>query len=313
MLQTKIKIIFWGTPYFSAKIMEALILANFNPILAITAPDKPKGRGLGKQASEVKRMAIKYGLNVSQPLKLKENPDFRQQLQDLQPDVFIVASYGKIIPKEILAIPKKGCLNIHPSLLPRWRGASPIQTTILAGDKKTGVTIILMDEEIDHGPIISNIQFVIPNPKITYKELEEKLIEAAAKLLIETLPKWLNNEIKPIPQDHSQATFCTIIKRADGKIDFNESAEIIGRKIRTFNPWPGTFFERNGKIYKILEGEISKNLSVPNKKVGEFFYAENDLFMSCGQDYLIIKKIQPESKKPLTGYQFWCGYQNKLK
>jgi len=313
ILENAAKIIFWGTPYFSAKILESLIRANFRPILAITAPDKPKGRGLEKQASEVKRMAIKHDLEVSQPIKLRENGAFFQQLKALKPDLFIVASYGKIIPKEILTIPKKGCLNVHPSLLPYWRGASPIQATILGGDKETGTTIMLMDEEMDHGPIVSKFQFPISN-KITYKELEEKLTEESAKLLLETLPKWLNGRITPLPQDHSKATFCKIIKKEDGKIDFNEPAEILERKIRALNLWPGTFFEINGKIYKILEAEIFKDAQLlRDKRAGEFFCCDKNLIVKCGQDGLIIKKIQPGSKKSLSGYEFWCGYQKYFK
>jgi len=335
IVENAAKIIFWGTPYFGAKILESLIRANFRPILVITAPDKPKDRGLEKQAPEVKRMAIKHGLGVSQPTKLRENEAFWGQLRVLKPDLFIIASYGKIIPKEILGIPKKGCLNVHPSLLPRWRGASPIQATILNGDEETGATIMLMDEEMDHGDIIASSKLSrfggIPPfnkfgikeakeagksqmSKLSYKELEEKLIEESAKLLLETLPKWLNGKITPPPQDHSKATFCKIIKKEDGKIDFGESAEIIERKIRALNPWPGTFFEIKGKIYKILEAEIFKDAQLlPNKRVGEFFCCDKNLIVKCGQGGLIIKKIQPESKKPLSGYEFWCGYQKKLK
>jgi len=314
ILENAAKIIFWGTPYFGAKILESLIRANFRPILVVTAPDKPKDRGLEKQASEVKRMAIKYGLEVSQPPKLRENEAFWEQLRSLEPDLFIVASYGKIIPKEVLAIPKKWCLNVHPSLLPRWRGASPIQATILNGDEETGATIMLMDEEMDQGPIIQNSKFKIQNSKIVYKELEEKLIEESAKLLLGTLPKWLNGKITPLPQDHSKATFCKIIKKADGKIDFNEPAEILERKIRALNPWPGTFFEINGKIYKILEAEIFKDAQLlRDKRAGEFFCCDKNLIVKCGQDGLIIKKIQPGSKKSLSGYEFWCGYQKYFK
>ena len=211
MEKQPIKIIFWGTPYFSAKILEALIKADFSPILTITAQDKPQGRGLEKQASEAKRMAINHGLNVSQPQKLKEI-GFLEQIKALEPDLFIVASYGKIIPKKALEIPKLGCLNIHPSLLPCYRGASPIQATILNGEQETGVTIMLMDEEMDHGPIISNFQFPI-SKEITFKELEERLIKESSKLLLETLTKWINGEIKPMPQNHSQATSCKIIKK----------------------------------------------------------------------------------------------------
>jgi methionyl-tRNA formyltransferase len=314
IVENAAKIIFWGTPYFGAKILESLIRANFRPILVVTAPDKPKGRELEKQASEVKRMAIKHGLGVSQPTKLRENEAFWEQLRSLGPDLFVVASYGKIIPKEVLAIPKKGCLNVHPSLLPRWRGASPIQATILNNDEETGAAIMLMDEEMDHGNIVASSKLKTQISKLSYKKLEEKLIEESAKLLLETLPKWLNGRITPLPQDHSKATFCKIIKKEDGKIDFGEPAEILERKIRALNPWPGTFFEINKKNYKILEAEMLKDAQLlRDKGGGEFFCYDKNLIVKCGQDGLIIKKIQPESKKPLSGYEFWCGYQKKLK
>ncbi|HOX21582.1 MAG TPA: methionyl-tRNA formyltransferase [Candidatus Paceibacterota bacterium] len=312
MKKQPIKIIFWGTPYFSAKILEALINADFSPILTITALDKPKGRGLEKQASEAKRMAIKHGLNVAQPQKLKEI-SFLEQIRVLKPDLFVVASYGKIIPKEILEIPKLGCLNVHPSLLPCHRGASPIQATILSGEKETGVTIMLMDEEMDHGPILANSQFQIQNLKITFKELEEILIAESSRLLIETLPKWINGEIKPKPQDNNRATFCKIIKKEDAKINFNESAAVIERKIRAFNPWPGTYFEINAKKFKILEADVLADATPIAKKTGDIFCFNKKLAIQCREGVLIVEKIQPESKGPIGGYAFWCGYQNKLK
>ena len=259
MTKNEVKIVFWGTPYFAARILEGLISAHFCPILVVTAPDKVKGRGLQKTPSEVKKIAKKWGLEVVEPAKLRQNEAFLQQLRQLDPDLFIVAAYGKIIPAEYLSIPQKGALNIHPSLLPRWRGPSPLQATILAGDTETGVSIILMDEEMDHGPIIKNSKLNSPIAKLTYRQLEEKCIEEAIKLLIEILPQWLNGEINPIPQDHEKATYCKIIKKEDGLTDFNEPAELIERKIRAFEVWPNVYFERNGKTYKILEADIFKD------------------------------------------------------
>jgi len=312
MKKQTIKIIFWGTPYFSARILEALIKAGFPPILTITAPDKPKGRGLEKQASEAKRMAIKHGLNVVQPQKLKEI-SLLGQIKVSEPDLFIVASYGKIIPKEILQIPKLGCLNIHPSLLPCYRGASPIQATILNGEKETGVTIMLMDEEMDHGPILASVKFPITNFKITFKELEGELIEKSSQLLIETLSKWMAGKIQPREQNHSQATLCKIIKKEDAQINFNEPAAVIERKIRAFNPWPGAYFEIKGKKFKILEADVLADEVINGKNPGDIFCLNKKLAVQCGQGVLIIEKIQPESKNSIDGYAFWCGYQNKLK
>lgn len=215
--------------------------------------------------------------------------DFKKT-EELKPDLVIVASYGKIIPKKILEIPKYGCLNIHPSLLPKYRGPSPIQTTIFNGDKKTGVTIILMDEKIDHGPILAQQEWEIPNSKITYPELSQKLARLGVKLLIQTIPKWINGEIKPKPQNESKATYTKILKREDGKIDWSKPGREIERQIRAFFPWPGAFFfiRHKGKILrvKILQANISKD----NK--------------------LIIKKLQPEGKKAMTFEEFKKGYHD---
>ncbi|MDD3614157.1 MAG: methionyl-tRNA formyltransferase [Candidatus Pacebacteria bacterium] len=313
MTNNEAKIVFWGTPNFAAKILEGLISAQFCPILVVTAPDKVKGRGLKKTPSEVKKIAKKWGLEVAEPAKLRQNEAFLQQLRQLDPDLFIVAAYGKIIPADYLTIPKKGALNVHPSLLPRWRGPSPIQATILAGDTETGISIILMDEEMDHGPIIKSSKLNSQISKLTYRELEEKCIEEAIKLLIETLPQWLNGEIQPIPQDHEKATYCKIIKKEDGLTDFNGPAELIERKIRAFEVWPNVYFQRNGKTYKILEADIFKDENIlKDKTVGEFFCLDNQLIVKCAEKGLFIKKIQPENKKALDGYAFWCGYQKKI-
>ncbi len=213
--------------------------------------------------------------------------DFKK-VKELKPDLVIIASYGKIIPKKILQIPKYGCLNVHPSLLPKYRGPSPIQTTILNGDKKTGVTIMLMDEEIDHGPILGQRELEFSISNFQFSKLHDKLAKLGVKLLIETIPKWIKGKIKAKPQDHSKATYTKILKREDGKIDWSKPGREIERQIRAFNPWPGTFtfIKHKNKTLriKVLEADISKD----NK--------------------LIIKKLQPEGKKPMTFEEFQRGY-----
>ena len=220
----------------------------------------------------------------------------------MSPDLIIVAAYGKILPKEILEIPKYGCLNIHPSLLPKYRGPSPIQSAILNGEKETGTTIILMDEKIDHGKIIASEKLTNSVKKTPYKELSKKLAKMSAELLIKTIPNWINGKIKPKPQDETKATYTKSIKREDGKINWSDSAERIERKFYAFYPWPGifTFFEKNGKILrvKILDLEIS------NKE------DKNNFFIKLKKKYLIIKKIQPEGKKPMLAEDFKRGYGN---
>jgi len=282
---TEPKIIFLGTPEFGAIILRGLIKNGYKPFLVITAPDKPVGRKQVLTPPPVKKIAEKYNITVTQPEKIKEAVT---EIENLNPDLIICAAYGQIIPKEILEIPKYGCLNVHPSLLPKHRGASPIQTAILNGDKETGVTIILMNEKMDHGPILSSRELEFSIFNFQFSKLHNKLAELGVKLLLETIPKWINDEIKPKAQDESKATYTKILKKEDGKIDWSKSAEEIERQIRAFYPWPGTFtfIKHKGKILrvKILEASISK------------------------EEKLIIKKLQPEGKKVMTFEEFKKGY-----
>jgi len=262
------KIIFLGTPEFGATILEGLIKNNHKPCLVITATDKPVGRKQILTPPPAKIIAEKYNIPIIQPEKVLS---CKLQATRIKPDLIIMAAYGEIIPKEFLEIPKYGCLNIHPSLLPKYRGPSPIQTVILNGDRETGTTIILIDEKMDHGPVIANRQLSITDCEITTDELSKKLAALSIDLLIKIVPKWINGEIKAKPQDESKATYTKIIKKEDGKINWKKSAEEIERQIRAFYPWPGTFtFWRNKRI-KILEAETSK--TVP----------ENKLAIKCGK------------------------------
>jgi len=279
------KIIFFGTPEFGKIILEGLIKNNYKPILVVTNPDKPTGRKQLLNPPPVKLVAQKYNLSLLQPEKIKS---CKLEIEKLKPDLIILAAYGKIIPKEILKIPKYGCLNVHPSLLPKYRGPSPIQATILNGDIETGVTIILMDEKIDHGPIVSVSKFKIQNSKFNYQELSKKLAHIGVKLLVKTIPKWIAGKIKAKPQKEKMASYTKIIKKENGQIDWSKSNQEIERQIRAFYPWPGafTFLKKNDKkiMIKILEAEISKD----NK--------------------LIIKKVQPEGKKPMNFEDFKRGH-----
>lgn len=290
------KIIFISTPKFGEIILEGLVKNGYKPIFVITAPDKPVGRKQILTPPLVKVVAQQHNILIIQPLKIK---DSITKIKNLKPDLIISAAYGQIIPKEILEIPKFGCLNIHPSLLPKYRGPSPIQTAILNGDKKTGVTIILMDEKMDHGKIVSSIEHQISSD-INYKGLEKKLAELSIKLLIETLPKWINGEIKPKYQDESKATYTKIIKKEDGKINWSKPAQEIERQIRAFYPWPGsfTFWKKKGnkKMIKILEAETAE--TPPKNKVA----------IPCGKGYLIIRKLQMEGKNPMSSEEFLMGY-----
>ncbi len=312
------KIIFMGTPEFGVIILEELIKASFKPVLVVTAPDKPVGRKQIITPPPVKISAEKYNIEVCQPDKIENycvGTVGKLKIKKLNPDLIIIAGFGQILPKEILEIPKYGCLNIHPSLLPKYRGSSPIQYTILNGDKETGVTIILMTEKLDQGNIISNFQFPISNEKITYPELSQKLAELGAKLLLETIPKWINGEIEPKPQDDSRATYTKILKKEDGKIDWKKPAESIERQIRAFQPWPGSFSEfqisnQKSQKLKILKADILKQTkNGPFGVPGKTFLAPNDkIAVQTGKDFLVIEKLQLEGKKTMSSEEFLRGH-----
>jgi methionyl-tRNA formyltransferase len=303
----KIKTILMGTPEFAERTFRKIypvLQDKFEIIAVVTALDKPVGRKQILTPSSVKKWAEENRLPVLQPQKIRDS-EWIKRIQELNPELIILCAYGQIIPKEILDIPKHGALNIHPSLLPKYRGASPIQATILNGDTETGVTLMLMDEEMDHGPIISNFQFTISN-KITYKELEHKLIDVSADLLIKTLPDWIEEKIKAQAQDHSKASFCKIIKKEHGKINWDKSAQEIERQIRAFYEWPGSFAEFQNKILKILEIDIlNKNT---DHKIGEVFSEDKNLAIQTGNGILILKQVQPEGKKTMPVRDFLNGH-----
>ncbi len=314
---TKTKIIFLGTPKFGAIILEGIIKNNYRPVLVVTSPDKPVGRKQVLTPSPVKIIAQKYNIPLIQPSKIKNS---KSEIENIKPDLIILAAYGQILPREILETPKFGCLNIHPSLLPKYRGASPIQSAILNNDQETGITIILMDERIDHGLILAQREWEIPKPKTqipitkaTYEELNKELAELGAKLLIETIPKWINGKIKPQPQDESKATYTKLLNKENGRIIWKKSAGEIERQIRAFHPWPGSFcfWQKPDRILKIkiLKAKI---VNLPNRKnqpIGKTsIIPKNELGVKCAKDFLIIEKLQLEGKKLVSSKEFLMGH-----
>lgn len=279
-----LKIAFFGTPGFAVQILEKLKESGLTPSLIITTPSKSKGRNLILTHPETMLWGQKNKVKVLQPEKLRDEK-FLKKMSETDWDLFIVASYGKIIPKEILAMPKYGTLNVHPSLLPRLRGASPIQSAILKEDK-TGVTIMLMDEEMDHGPILMQEELNIENwpPKITI--LENMLAKLGGELLVQTIPQWVNKDINARHQDHSEATYIDKINKEDGLIDFNDDAFLNYRKIQAFEVWPKPYFftKRNNKDIRVI-------IKDANFKDGE----------------LIITRVLPEGKKEMDYQDFLRG------
>ena len=306
-----IRIIFWGTPEFTIPALEAHIENGYNVVAVVTNPDEPVGRKQVLTPPPVKLWAEKYGLPVFQPEKL-EIGNWKSEIPEAE--LYIVAAYGKIIPKEILDIPKYGALNIHPSLLPRWRGPSPIQFAILEGDTEIGVTIMAMDEKMDHGPIVAQRKAQIANRGIKYRELHDQLAKLGAELLVETLPKWLHGEIKPVPQNETLATYSKIIKKEDGKVDWTKSAEAIERQIRAFEEWPGSFafWQRNQNRLRL---EVEKGEAVeretPAGKPG-LVWQDNtgSLLVQTGSGSIAVVAIKAEGKKTLSAAEFLNGHRD---
>lgn len=303
----KYKILFFGTPSFVIPVLDFLWKEE-NLIGVVTQGDKPKGRGLKPSPSPVKIWALEKGLQIFEPHKLKD-PTFLTPLKTLSPDLIIVFAYGKILPKEVLEIPKEGCWNIHLSLLPKYRGASPVQWAILNGEKVTGVTIMLMDEGMDTGPIL--LQKDIP---ITESDTTPLLLEKLSYLAVEALGLALSlykkGQLKPTPQPTQEISYAPLIKKEDGKISFQEEAELIIRKIRAFSPWPGVYTYFRGKILKIHNAEI-KHLEERGNPGEILKISKEGIYVATSSKPLLIKELQLEGKKKVSGYDFAQGFQLK--
>ncbi|HYC79659.1 MAG TPA: methionyl-tRNA formyltransferase [Candidatus Binatia bacterium] len=297
------KVIFAGTSEFGIPALEVL-KNNYDLQLIITQPDKPVGRKKILTPPPVKQWAIANGIKVIQPEKISLTEN---EIGEITPDIMVVASYGQIIPKKILDMPNKGSINIHSSLLPKYRGASPIQTAILNDDKETGVTIMQMDEELDHGGIYAQKKVLIDEAD-NYQSLHDKLAKTGAELLETTLPKILDGALKPQPQQHEIATKVTLVNRKHGKIDWTRPARQILQQIKALNPEPGTWTTLDKKSVKILKAEEARNgrVDLPGKP-----YIENkDLLVKCGDYSLKLTQVQPEGKNPMSGRDYLNGIKN---
>jgi methionyl-tRNA formyltransferase len=298
------KIVFMGTPDFSVPSLLSLI-SQTNVLAVVTQPDKKVGRKQEVTQSPVKKIALEHKIEVLQPEKVKGNFEFIKQIKDLQPDLIVAVAYGFILPQEIIDIPKYGIINVHASLLPKYRGASPIQSAILNGDKETGVTIMLIDDKMDTGPMLGQRTITITDND-NFESLHDKLSMLGSDLLSETLSKYINGEIKPVAQNESEATYCKILNKEDGKIDWNKSAEEIERQIRAFNPWPGSFTFWEGKQLRIIK---ALDIKVIGNKIGEVFKTNDGIGVKCGKDALEILELQLEGKRPMTAKEFLNGYK----
>lgn len=297
-------LIFCGTPLFAVPTLEKLVAAGHRVPLVVTQPDRPKGRGLELVASPVKQSALKLNLPVTQPDRIKNNDEFRAQLTSLKPDAIIVVGYGRIIPQWMLDLPPLGNINLHASLLPKYRGAAPIQWAIASGETVTGVTTMRIDAGLDTGDILLQKEFPIA-PDDTAVTLSPRLAAVGAELMLETLRRLQQGTIHPRKQDDSQASLAPILKKEDGLIDFHRSAGEILDRLRGFQPWPGAYTKFRGKNLQVLKArEAEANLPA------SALAAEKDrLFVGSGRNTsLELLELQLEGKKPTPAQAFLQGY-----
>jgi len=296
------RLVFMGSSEFSLPSLERLILGQHRVVAVYTQPDKPAGRGRALALPPVKKLALEHGIEVRQPKTFRE-PGAVESLAQLNPDVIVVAAYGQILPEEVLAIPPFGCVNVHPSLLPRHRGPAPIQAAILAGDEYTGVSIMLMDKGVDSGPILSQRRVAI-DPEDTAESLTRKLAEVGAQLLEETLPLWLSRSITPRPQQ-GDATYTRLLSKEEGEIDWRLPAPEIWRRVRAFQPWPGCYTRWQGKMLKVLEvlplpgGQAQPGLVIP--------LGAGQIGVQTGDGVLRLLRVQLEGRRAMTAEEFVRG------
>jgi methionyl-tRNA formyltransferase len=271
-------------------------------VAVVTQPDKPKGRGQAVGISPVKALAQERGLEVLQPLKLK-GQNFGETLKALAPDVAVVTAYGKILPKDVLEAPRLGSLNVHASLLPRWRGAAPIQWAIASGDEKTGVCLMRMDEGLDTGPVLACRELPITSED-TSASLHERLSQLGFETLVESLPRYLRGELAATPQPEAGMTYAPMIEKEEGALDFGKSAVELERRLRAFTPWPGSFTRLNGALLKVHQAKVGSGAGEP----GQVLSASADgIEVACREGSLLLLEVQPEGKRRMSAKDFLAG------
>lgn len=304
------RMIFMGTSELSVTVLESLVKAGHEIVDVYTRADKPAGRGRKPAPPPVKEASQRLGLPVYQPATIK-TPEEIERVRRIKPDIAVIAAYGRLIPGDMLDIPPLKFINLHPSLLPKYRGAAPINAPILAGDKETGVSIFVLEEGMDTGPILAQKSMPI-TPADTGETLSQKLAILGAELLVDTIPRWARGEIKPQPQDDSQATYTHIIKKEEGRLDWSRTAVELWRQVRAFQPWPGSFTTWNGQLLKVLdsepiaspvEGDPGRTLLVPDPgNPGRRLPA-----VQTGEGLLVLRKVQLEGHRPLEAHVFLMG------
>ncbi|MCB2202863.1 methionyl-tRNA formyltransferase [bacterium] len=296
------RIVFMGSPDFSLPTLQALH-NNFNVVGVVTQPDRPAGRGRDLRPPDVKVLAQSLALPLIQPKTLKA-PEAMAQLADWAPDVIVVAAFGQILRENVLTLPEHGCVNVHASLLPRWRGAAPVQAAVLHDDE-TGVTIMKMDKGLDTGPILSQRSMAIP-PEMMAGVLFDELAEMGADLLVETLPAYLNGEIKPQAQDDSQSTYAPRLQKSDGELDFSETAAYLARMVRAYNPWPGAYQFLEGARLKVYRAHAVSGKAQP----GERLIVDEMPAWGTAEGLLVLDEVQLAGRSRVQGEDFLNGAKN---
>ena len=300
------KIIFMGTPDYAAEALEALIKAGHEVTAVVTQPDRAKGRSGQVQCTPVKECAVRHGIAVLQPVKIK-TPEAIEELKKYEADVYVVAAFGQILSKEILELPQFGCVNIHASLLPKYRGAAPINQCIIDGEKETGITIMQMDAGIDTGDILAQKKVIIED-KETAETLFDKLSQAGAELIVEALPKIERGEITPIKQDESLVSYVKMMDKSKGRIDWSADAVSIERLVRGLNPWPSAYTSCQGKTVKIWRSDVVETAVECTEQPGTIVLVGKDFFdVACGAGNLRIYELQMEGKKRMDTKSFLLG------
>jgi methionyl-tRNA formyltransferase len=295
-----IRIVFMGSPDFACPGLRGLAAA-YEIAGVVTQPDRAAGRGRALKPPSVKTLAVELGLPVIQPEKLRQ-PVAMDQLRAWAPDLIVVAAFGQILKPEVLDLPPHGCLNVHASLLPRWRGAAPIHAAILAGDAETGVTIMKMDPGLDTGPILSQRALRLA-PDDTTGSVSEKLSRLGADLLLETIPGFIAGAIQPRPQPAGGVTLAPTLKKEQGRLDFEQSAGELERRVRAFHPWPGAFMDLDGAPLKIHRAHVEAG----NARAGERLIDRNRPAVGARGGLLVLDEVQPAGKKPMDGKAFLAG------
>jgi methionyl-tRNA formyltransferase len=300
-----LKLVFCGTPAFAVPTLEKLLQAGFLVSLVVTQPDRPRGRGMELTPSRVKQRAHEFSLPITQPERIKDNDEFRVRLAAIQPDAIIVVGYGRLIPQWMIDLPRFGNINLHASLLPKYRGAAPIQWAIARGEPVTGVTTMRINAGLDTGDIL--LQNEVPiTPEDSADTLAPRLAAIGADLMIETLRGLASGTISPRAQDENQATLAPPLKREDGRIDFHRAANEIWNRLRGFQPWPGAFTSLRGKNLNVWNARLSEAQIGP----GELVVENNRLIVGCGQDSALeLTVVQPEGKRRMSARDFIQGYR----